>query len=92
MTAEYRYTQNSVEEINLSFKGKATDSLDLMYILRKDELEKKTLETTYALDYHKQCWSVELTYSDSPDDRRFMMIFSLYGLGKVGKVTGRKPD
>ncbi|MDD5724249.1 MAG: LPS assembly protein LptD [Syntrophales bacterium] len=91
MTAEYRYTQSSVEEINLSFRGKATDTLDLMYVLRKDELGGKTLETTYALDYHKQCWSVELSYTDSPDDRSFMMIFSLYGLGKVGRVGGRMP-
>ncbi|MBW2545016.1 MAG: LPS assembly protein LptD, partial [Deltaproteobacteria bacterium] len=92
LIAEYRYTQKSVEEINLTFKGKATDSLDLMYILRKDLLDKKTLEATYAVDYHRQCWSMALSYSDSPDDRRFMMIFSLYGLGKVGKVTGKRPD
>ncbi|MDO9516135.1 MAG: LPS assembly protein LptD, partial [Syntrophales bacterium] len=91
LTAEYRYTQNSVEEINLSFKGKATEALDLMYILRKDKLGNKTLETTYALDYHKQCWSVEFSYTDSPDDRSFMVVFSLYGLGKVGRVGGSMP-
>ncbi|TFG93828.1 MAG: LPS assembly protein LptD [Syntrophobacterales bacterium] len=91
LTAEYRYTQNSVEEINFSFKGKATESLDLLYVLRKDELGNKTLETTYALDYHKQCWSVEFSYTDSPDDRSFMVVFSLYGLGKVGRVTGSMP-
>jgi len=70
LIAEYRYTQKSVEEINLTFKGKATDSLDLMYILRKDLLDKKTLEATYAVDYHRQCWSMALSYSDSPDDTR----------------------
>ena len=91
LTAEYRYTQNSVEEIDLSFKGKATESLDLMYILRKDELDNKTLEATYAVDYHRQCWSVEFSYTDSPDDRSFMMVFSLYGLGKVGRVGGSMP-
>jgi len=91
LTAEYRYTQRSVEEINLSLKGKATEALDLMYILRKDELGKKTLEATYALDYHKQCWSVVLSYTDSPDDRSFMVVFSLYGLGKVGRIGGRMP-
>jgi len=80
-----------VEEINLSFKGKVNESLDLMYILRKDELGKKTLEATYAIDYHKQCWSVEVSYTDSPDDRSFMLVFSLYGLGKVGRVGGSMP-
>ncbi|MCD6486324.1 MAG: LPS-assembly protein LptD [Syntrophobacterales bacterium] len=92
LTTEYRYTQNSVEEINLSFKGKATEFLDLMYILRKDQLGSKTLEATYAVNYHKQCWSAELSYSDSPDDKRLMLVFSLYGLGKVGGLAGELAD
>ncbi len=91
LTAEYRYTQDSVEEINLSLRGKATERLDLIYALKKNRLDNQTLETTYAIDYHKQCWGAEFSYSDSPDDRRFMVIFSLYGLGKVGNVTGRLP-
>jgi len=80
-----------VEEINLSLRGKATERLDLIYALKKNRLDNQTLETTYAIDYHKQCWGAEFSYSDSPDDRRFMVIFSLYGLGKVGNVTGRLP-
>ncbi|MBW2559724.1 MAG: LPS-assembly protein LptD [Deltaproteobacteria bacterium] len=91
LTVQYRYTKNSVEEINLSLKAKATKTLDLMYTLRKDELDRKTLETTYALNYHKQCWSVEVSYSHSPDDTSYMFIFSLYGLGKVGRVSGPMP-
>ncbi len=87
-TAEYRYTQDSVEEINLSLTGRATKTLDVMYSLRKNEFDNKTLETTYGIHYHKQCWSAELSYSDSTDDRRFMLIFSLYGLGKVGGLAG----
>ncbi len=92
LSAEYRYTQNSVEQVNLYLKAKATETLDLMYALRKDELGKKTLEATYALDYHRQCWSVEFSYTDSPDDRSFMVIFYLYGIGKVGRVTGKMPE
>ncbi len=91
LAAEYRYTQDSLEEINFSLRGRATKALDLMYILRKDQLSNKTLEATYAVNYHKQCWSAELSYSDSPDDRRFMLVFSLYGLGKVGGLAGELP-
>ncbi|MBN2539121.1 MAG: LPS-assembly protein LptD [Deltaproteobacteria bacterium] len=89
LTAEYRYTQDSVEEINLSLKARTTERLDLIYVLKKNELDSQTLEATYAIDYHKQCWGAEFSYSDSPDDRRFMVIFSLYGLGKIGSLTGR---
>ena len=91
MTAEYRYTQDSVEEINLSLRAKATEVLDLRYGLRKNKLDDKTLETTYAMDYHRQCWSVEVSYTDSPDDRSVMLVFYLYGLGKVGRVSGEMP-
>ncbi len=88
-TIGYRYTQTSIEEINLSLNAKITDSLDLIYILRRDELNKIDHEMTYGLDYSKQCWSLMATYSDADNDRVWMVVFSLYGLGKVGRVTAR---
>lgn len=90
-TIGYRYTQDSVEEINLNLKAKATKTLDLIYIQRRNEFDHKDLEKTYGFDYHKQCWSVEFTYSDLDNDRRYMAVFSLYGLGKVGHLGG-KPE
>lgn len=88
-TFEYRYTQTSIEEMNVRLKAKVTDCLDLTYLYRRNELDNIYLETTYGLEYHKQCWSVAVTYSDDDNDRVWMMVFSLYGLGKVGKATAR---
>ena len=88
-TVEYRYTQRTLEEINVFLKAKVTDSLDLTYVLRRDELNNIYHEATYGLDYHKQCWSMAVTYSDDDDDRVWMAVFSLYGLGKVGKATAK---
>ncbi|MEA1935198.1 MAG: LPS assembly protein LptD [Thermodesulfobacteriota bacterium] len=88
-TVEYRYTQQTLEEINVFLKAKVTDSLDLTYVLRRDEMNNIYHEATYGLDYHKQCWSMAVTYSDDDDDRVWMVVFSLYGLGKVGKATAR---
>jgi len=87
LACEYRYTQSSVEEIDLSLGIKVTDDLGLAYTVKRNELDKKYLETAYGFTYTSQCWSVEAQYSDSPDDREFMVIVSLYGIGKVGKVT-----
>ncbi|MEA2013841.1 MAG: LPS assembly protein LptD, partial [Thermodesulfobacteriota bacterium] len=92
LAAEYRYTQDSVEEVNFTLKGKATESLDLMYVLRKDLLCKRNIETTYGVNYHRQCWSILCSYSDSPDDREYMIIFSLYGFGKVGNLKSGLPE
>jgi LPS-assembly protein len=89
VSAEYRYTQDALEEINLSLKATVSKTLDCKYKLRRNELDKKDLESTYAIDYHKQCWSVEVSYSDTSDDRSYMIIFSLYGLGKVGHAGGQ---
>lgn len=88
-TIEYRYTQNSIEEINLLLNTNITDSLQINYKIRKNELDKKNLETLYGINYTSQCWGIEATYSDTPDDRKFMIIVSLYGLGKVGRVESK---
>ena len=88
VSAQYRYTQDQLEEINLNLKATVSKTLDFKYTLRRNELDKKDLESTYAIDYHKQCWSVEVSYSDTSDDRSYMIIFSLYGLGKVGRAGG----
>jgi LPS-assembly protein len=88
-TVGYRYTQQSLEEISVSLKAKVTNSLDLFYILKRDELNNIYHETTYGLDYRRQCWSVKATYSDDDDDRVWMVVFSLYGLGKVGRATAK---
>lgn len=80
----YRYTQSALEEINLSLKAMVTKSMYLTYILRRNELDKKILERTYGLVYGKQCWNIELKYTETDDDKRYTVGFSLYGLGKVG--------
>jgi LPS-assembly protein len=84
LTSEYRYTKDSVEELNLSARAKVIETLDLLFGLRRNELYKKNLETKLGVDYHRQCWGVELSYRDSDDDRSVMAIFSLNGLGRAG--------
>lgn len=83
-SAGYRYTRDTLEEINLSLKAVLTPSLDALYILRRSELESRTIESTYGIRYRRQCWNVELNVSDRQDDRTMMIVFSLYGLGKGG--------
>ena len=83
-SAGYRYTRDTLEEINLSLKAVLTSSLDATYLLRRNQLDRRTVESTYGLRYRKQCWNVELNVSDREDDRTVMAVFSLYGIGKGG--------
>lgn len=83
-TIGYHYARDLVKEIDLSLKAVLTKSLDVQYILRRNELENRTLESTYGLSYHKQCWGIALSYSESHNDRRFLLSISLTGLGRFG--------
>ncbi len=93
LSVGYRYTLNSIEEINVNLKAVITDKLDGTFILRRDQFNSRNVENTVGLTYHKQCWAVglEVTRSDSVGldstvvtDTRFILKLSLAGLGKFG--------
>ena len=95
----YRYTQNSIEEINLYLKAVVTKSFDLTYNHRRNQLLQKDFEKKIGIRYHKQCWNVEFSYAEKLNttinqtgfstegdklDRTYMLTLSLYGLGTFG--------
>lgn len=82
VSAGYRYTRDTLEEINLYLKAALTPSLGATYVLRRNQLDRKTIESTCGLQYRRQCWNVELSVSDLDDDRTVMLVWSLYGMGK----------
>jgi lipopolysaccharide assembly outer membrane protein LptD (OstA) len=93
LSVGYRYTLNSIEEINVNLKAVITDKLDGTFIMRRDQFNSRNVENTVGLTYHKQCWAVglEVTRSDSVGldstvvtDTRFILKLSLAGLGKFG--------
>jgi len=83
-SAGYRYTRDALEEVNLYLSAVLTSSLGATYVLRRNLLDRKTVESTYGLQYRKQCWNVAFNVSDYQDDRTVMVVFSLYGLGEGG--------
>jgi len=83
-TLEYRYTQDQLEELNLSFRVRCSNRLDLGYLLKKNRLEDRTMEATYSVRYRKQCWGLELSYSEKPDDRLYLLSLILLGIGQGG--------
>lgn len=92
-TLSYRYTLNSIEEIDLYLKAVITDKIDATFISRRDQFNSRTVENTIGLVYHKQCWAVGFDYSKTDSlgldsqvttDTRFILKLSLTGLGKLG--------
>ncbi len=80
-TIQYRYTQNTIEQLNLNLFARLTKDVDVLFKLEKNLLDDKNVERTYTIKYHRQCWNVDFIYEDSDSDRRFFVSFSLSGLG-----------
>ncbi len=76
----YRYTQNSLEEVNLLLAAPVTKSLGLNLSFKRDLLNSKNIETTYGFSYRRQCWSIILKYGNLNDDKIYEFKFALYGL------------
>ncbi len=88
-TIGYRYTRDTLEELNLMLKAAVTPSLDVMYFHRRNRLDNKDVERTYSVHYRRQCWEIQVSFSDNvtylangeeEPDRTYAVRLSLYGL------------
>jgi LPS-assembly protein len=84
ITIGYRYTLDSIEEINIQGKAVITKFLDGTFIARRDQFNSRTVENTVGLLYHEQCWAVGFDVTQTSTDTRFIIKLSLSGLGKTG--------
>jgi LPS-assembly protein len=82
-------TSGALEELNLMLKVALTRSLDLTYVHRRNLLDNKDVERTYGIRYRRQCWEIQVSFSDNvtymaagseEPDRTFSVKLSLYGL------------
>jgi len=80
----YRYTLDSLEEINFGLKAVITRNIDATIISRRDLFNSRTIENTLGFIYHKQCWSMGLDFTETNDDVRFLFKISLAGFGNSG--------
>jgi LPS-assembly protein len=84
LTFGYRYTIDYIEEINAALKVVITERLSGNLVLRRDQFNDRTVESTVGLTYKQQCWGVGVDYSKTYDVQRIMFKLSLAGLGLFG--------
>lgn len=84
VTLGYRYTRDSIEEIDVNVRAVITDNIAGTFVSRRDQFNSRTVEKTVGLLYHRQCWSVGFDYTQTDTDTRFLLKISLAGLGTWG--------
>lgn len=88
ISLEYRFAKNSLEYVRGKVSVKTSESLNISYDGRYSILERRYLENIYAIDYHPQCWGLQLSYSERPEEKRYIAMFNLSGMGTVAKIKG----
>jgi len=84
LTFGYRYTLDSIEEINMDLKAVITERLSGRFVVQLDQFNNQTVEHMVGLTYNEQCWGVGVDYTKTHDDERIMLKISLAGLGMFG--------
>jgi LPS-assembly protein len=69
-------------QINTSLLWKINPIWTANFLNRFSIDQNKNYETTLGLAYAHQCWGIKATYTDTLDDKRFLISFSLKGLGE----------
>jgi len=80
VTVGYRYTLDSIEEINVSLRAMITKNIEGIIISRRDQFNSRTIENTVGAVYRSQCWAVGFDYTRTDTDDRFLVKLSLSGL------------
>jgi LPS-assembly protein len=87
--APYFYTksdEDSLHEITSDFRSKLSTNFSAGYNLTYSFSTSSMVDSSFSLIYHPHCWEMEFTFSKTPDDKSFALMFSLSGLGDTPKL------
>ncbi|WP_243372354.1 LPS assembly protein LptD [Geotalea sp. SG265] len=82
----YRFSRDSLEYLEGRIGVGLVKPFVFNYTTRYSFDKGDFLESIYALEYKHQCWGVTLSYRDRPDNREFMVTFTLAGVGALGPL------
>lgn len=102
LSADYRYTRENSEYISelTDYEGEGTEYVGgsmttallapfyFGYQHRYDLQQRTSLEKVFDLEYRSQCWSLFLTLRDRIDERQYVLVFALSGIGNVLRMGG----
>lgn len=80
----YRFSRDEVRYLEGRFTVSYLEPFVFHYLTRYSFDTKDFLESYYALEFKQQCWGVNFSYRERPGDRRFLISFTLSGIGSLG--------
>lgn len=92
---QYRYTKESIEEINVAARVRTISPLHLFGSMRYNLVDHWKVENVYGMEYKAQCWTLGLALEDrgeSPDgtqkkELKVQVYFNLLNLGSLGRKS-----
>lgn len=91
LSLEYNWVKGSQEQINGSLLVRIFPFLDFTFARRYSLFDHSTLDTTYGFIYRHQCWSLQVTYTETPSiagapaQKNILFMFTLFGVTSVGR-------
>jgi LPS-assembly protein len=89
---DYVYSRDSTQQLNYEIDVHLFHGLSVGAKGMRDLEEKHDIEDAYWIKYQSQCWGIQLIYEDLDEDRRFMLRFSLLGLGREGAFNKEREE
>jgi len=87
---ERRYRHKASDSIYYDLNVVITDKLTAYTQYERNLLDGIDIKTSFGLLYKTQCWSLETSYIDEANDRRYLFVISLEGISKFGhSLKGR---
>lgn len=86
---EYRYETNDSESVYTNLLVTLTDRLKAYTDYEQNIQDSQRIQSGVGMRYQSQCWSVDLRYMDEVDDRKYVFIINLSGLGGFGSGSSR---
>ena len=89
LDVNYNYDRNVANYLELDANVNVLDGLNFFHNSRFSFLndESKTLETTYGIDYQRQCWGIRLSKVEKLDENIYFATINLLGFGDIGSVS-----
>ena len=81
---EYRFERYRNESIFMNLKVNLTEKVGAYSLYERNIREERDIGTGLGVIYKSQCWSIDISYLTTANDRRYTFVINLMGLGGMG--------